>query len=323
MGRIHTEFTRTTGAIDPAKLSASNPPEAPFEGAFLAAAALGIPGAGPIFDSVDIGTVWTHGDSLVEGAPEKMRFGSDGHLGTFETEIEFFKNDEGRLARLATIFSAASFEEAEAKSYEVFSRAISMVSFVTDTPLEIKVWMVSNMTTMESRINAILKGRVKVLPAFGMRVSRPSSSMLAAYGDALAPASPILQVLSLFKILEAVSVTDVRDTRASPSMPVDRLVDHSIPLSEEKLSDDDLWSCQMLEPYFGMSYKEVYEGLRASLRDDLAHLIPSTRVYSTDCVYHFARCADAVPVLRHMARRLLSEEFLVSPEEIHAGPGGR
>ena len=161
MERTRIEFTRTRGLLSAASPAASPFPKPPFDGAFLAAAALGIPGDGPILDSVDVGTVWIQGDTLVVGAPEKMRFESEGHLGTFETELEFFENEKGRLARIAAIFPASTLDEAEPVAYEVFSRAVSTISFLTDTPIEIKLWMVTDMSTMESWINAILEaGRV-------------------------------------------------------------------------------------------------------------------------------------------------------------------
>ena len=65
----------------------------------------------------------------------------------------------------------------------------------------------------------------------------------------------------------------------------------------------------MFRPYFGLTFEEVKNSVEDTIRDAIAYLTPGREIRVADFFQDVVKCRNAVPVLRYMARELISEEL--------------
>jgi len=73
-------------------------------------------------------------------------------------------------------------------------------------------------------------------------------------------------------------------------------------------------------PYFGKKFGSIMEGLRPTLRNALAHLDPERAVLIADSYADTAKCYEAVPVLKFIAREMLDHEIATQMDELATAP---
>ena len=65
----------------------------------------------------------------------------------------------------------------------------------------------------------------------------------------------------------------------------------------------------MFTPYLGMTFSEVRESMKDTIRNGVAHLTPGQDNRVADYLDDLTACREVIPVLRYMAHVLIGQEL--------------
>ena len=82
-----------------------------------------------------------------------------------------------------------------------------------------------------------------------------------------------------------------------------------IPASRGDLADMTDWARENFTAYLGMSYTEIRDAVRKTIRDAVAHLTPGMDIRVADYAADTRACRAVAPVLRYVARELIRAEL--------------
>jgi len=266
-------------------------------------------------DSVSFEELKRSGDSLLEVAPDVTTLrlellAEPGDSATREMTVEV--NEHHRLRSITFEVEADSFESAVRETYNLVMPILSRWAFVHDVAITIAGVEVHELGTDARQWRLTMAGAVK-------RFSDPSASstpqdrrLLEAYREGLSSTEPLYQALSYFKVIEGVWSLRMQRRAAAvanggqpPREPGERVPLDSI----EFLHGGEAMYADAHRPYLGKKFTQVREQLRDSLRNSIAHLDFDRDPFGVDTHDDVVAAEQALPILRYMARILLSSEL--------------
>jgi hypothetical protein len=170
--------------------------------------------------------------------------------------------------------------------------------------------------TQIRQVGATMLGSVQRAPAWTGLMTKELGHLLATYRDGLNSNSPLYQALSFYKIIEGVAALNARREHAAvnaspvalrPTPPI--LTRKVIPADVAQVPDVTEWQRVVFTPYLGKTFAEVRTEVEGTIRNAVAHLTPGGDTLVADQFEDIDACRAVTPVLRYMARDLISEEL--------------
>lgn len=268
---------------------------------------LGVPGRTSAMDTLNFDTALAGGDSLLLGSHVKLGFDAAGVKGS----ADVIPNDQGRLAQVRASIEADNFENAERQIYNAVAPALSLIAFRADVALEVTGILTTERSTQIRRFGATMLGTFQPAPAHAGNLPIEVRPLLAAYREGSNSTAPMYQALSFCKIIESVKALSTRRGRhaARKGVAFDDPLLRTLPDDLAKLDDQHEWERVVFAPYLGKSYAGTREELNDTIRNAVAHLSPGRDIRSGDLFDDIEACRLATPVLRYIARALITDEL--------------
>ena len=221
--------------------------------------------------------------------------------------IELTTNAGHRLSAAIVRVKARDLLTAEETAYDTTAAFLSYLSYLTDVPLDITSYQVSEETTGVTKAVFGMLGRARTfrgLPNDGNVVTADGyRRMFAAYREGLNATNVFYQALTFSKAIEGcrrIQFTRKRSKWAPPPL--------CFPSTIEEVEVDEPFR-EFFQPFLGKKFTKVIEHFRPLIRNAIAHLDPFQEVLDIDRFKEINACENAVPVLRYMARRLIACEL--------------
>jgi len=269
---------------------------------------LGIPGLTSVTTSINLDESLVGGDSLLVGAGLELRLDSGtGVAGT----AQVIPNREGRLAQVRASIQADDFAAAERLIHNLVVPTLSLLAFHADVALETTGMLLTEHATQIKRFSTTMLGTFQPAPTPVGVLTPPLRLLLATYREGLNSNSPLYQALSFYKVLEHVKAlaTQQRRSAARAGQTVTDPIERRLPTDLADFPEHTEWEVEVFAGYLGKTYTEVRTALTDTIRNAVAHLTPGRDVRSADLLADIQACRDAVPVLRYIARALISDEL--------------
>lgn len=270
---------------------------------------LAVPGVNVNQESVDFDRLEERGDSLFEVEP------NDGDLvfnvGGQDTSDPAFLiagtvNDRNHLRTLSHEVQANGFSDAAAKSYDVMMPLLSRWAFEHDAPITVsgvELWELA--TDAQKWIHTFVGATKRFAPVTGY-VTDPVKHALGSYREGLSSSEPLYQALSFYKVSEMVFQLRAHARKAAGGSYRDPGERVPTALAEFLHPFDLQMYGNTFAPYLGKKFTAVRDELKSTLRNSIAHLDPDRDPFGADSYSDLARVEASIPVLRFMARVLLS-----------------
>lgn len=274
---------------------------------------LGVPGISSVSTAMDISQLLAAGDSLLEGDGLKIELQGAG--GCCQITATVLPNAQHRLAQVKLTVLAKDFADAERMALDHISAVLSRIAFQADTAIEISGIVVTEKATEIVHAAVTVIGSVQPAPTAAVEgwSTEQLRPFLAAYREGLNnPNAPLYQALSFYKILEGAPAFHKNRSRAAEkagTAPPPDPFDAVIPSDVSQLPADPL-NRDAFTPYLGMSFAEVTQQVKKTIRDGAAHLKPGMEeLRIADITEDIRACRAIVPVLRYMARSVIEGEL--------------
>jgi hypothetical protein len=271
---------------------------------------LGVPGVSGVARALDFDGMMAGGDSLLEGTGVQIELQSSD--GSSLSAARIIPNAHGRLAQVRLTVAAGDFSLAENEAFDAVMPTLSRIAFEADTPLEVTGILLTEQATQTRRFGATLVGAVQPAPELAGTTTPELRMFLAAYREGLNANSPLYQTLSFYKIIEGVATFHKNRVRAakkrSATEPADPLA-KQIPANREDLVGMTNWARDNFTPYLGLSFGEIRDAVKNTIRDAVAHITPGMDLRIADYAADIRACRAITPVLRYVARELICEEL--------------
>lgn len=281
---------------------------------------LGVPGAAMFTSDVDLTGFADSGSSLLR-LPENARHVKvtlAKEAGTDDDRIEtlFSANDTGQIARAQLRLDADNFADAEQVAYDVVMPILSWWSFSHDIAVDINGYSIVEEQSATVRVVLGLLGREKPLSGAAYLSKPQYRTVFAAYREGVGATNVFYQVLSFYKVIEG--TRDIRhkrrDAALAEGIPYRDPAGERFPSSIGDVPVPDGSGLEYLQPYLGKRFGWVIDHFREVARNAVAHLDPFGTSAILDKFEDFARCEQAVPVLKYIAREMLLNELRADPD---------
>lgn len=273
---------------------------------------LAIPGLDVVQEQVDFARPDADGDSLLlapEGAHE-IRIDLANSVESQAMVIHL--NEHRRLRSISLEIRAASFLDARRQGHDFVVPFLSKWSFLHDVAITTSGVRIEELATGTQSIEVTMLGAVKAFSDSGGESTPEHRVLLAAYREGISSAEPLWQALSLYKVAEGVWAIRAQRRKAmeEAGQPIYELSER-VPQDITNLghpSQHDVLSSS-LTPYAGKKFRAVFDNIRATLRNSIAHIDPDGDPLAQDSWEDIQRIHDAIPALRWMSRHLLEVEI--------------
>jgi len=277
---------------------------------------LAIPGINTSFEDANFPEILASGDSLIYVGTSKGQL----MYQIFEkqdspsplNQIEVGINDQGRMSFLKFKIEATSFNNAQAKSFDIVMPILSRWSYqhniaITTSALQI---IEENTSIAWYKLNVV--GAVKKFSDQEGASTQDGRILLAAYREGMSTAEPLYKALCMFRVIEGSYV--LRDRRRAESVSKgEKFIDPGEKIDLRQINITSPRSKLMLEKHLKQFEGKKFTNLRDTFRNDIrhaiAHLDPDGNPLAADNYRDIIKVTNAIPAMHHMARILLSEEL--------------
>ncbi len=278
------------------------------EGTYSVRLVFGVPGRQVFQDKLNFEEISQSGDSLLKLPPNaalmRMDLDGDGR----RAQIDMHPNTHGRLAYALMRVTAPNFGMAESFAFDLVSPMLSRLSFEHDVALDVVAHAVTEEATQSVRLNVGVIGRTKIMTTSSGTKSNPEIRMLMSpYRDGLGSTNVFFQVLSFYKVIEGIFLvrTERQSAARATGHPSVRHEHEHFPNTADAFPE---FRRVAFSKFLGKRFTTVRDDLRPLYRNAIAHLDPSQPVLVADRYADTASCLKSVPVLRYMARIMLTTE---------------
>ena len=281
-------------------------------GDYIVVYRLGVPGIQVASTEFEFGSLESTGDSLIEAHPNTTQFVVELKAtpdSPAEQKLTLGVNREHRLSSVVLRCRAENFESAAEQAHDIVMPFLSQLAFSHEVAITTTGREITEVATETRQISQITLGAVKGI-ALGVWASTPEQRrLLASYREGLSSSEPLYQALSFYKVVEGVlSMRGIEDAahrtrgetpnRASERIPQD--------ITSALHPSDSPLQREFFAPYLGRKFTDVRDELRESLRNHISHMDFGALSFSADSYANIIAVRRALPVLRYMARILLS-----------------
>jgi len=287
---------------------------------------LTVPSVDLFLSAADLGNLFEFGTSQLQLPPEEILIlDMQGEDADDKTQMHFLPNKQRLLSHVRLRVKCSSFEEADRVAHERVSTVLSYWSYLFDVGLQIGRFEIVEESTKAKKLSFGVVGRVK---AFNNdRPFQISSNeyrrLFAAYREGLTSGNVFYQALNFFKVVEGTLSLRKRLKRKGGS--TGKLDELFLPKELFPTNLDDLpversgavindITAIAFGKYLGKSFKDVRDDLREATRNAIAHLADFDSVLDSDRSDDISSCTRAVPVLRYLARTMLTNTLEAESE---------
>jgi hypothetical protein len=282
-------------------------------GAYRVTFVLGVPGFGEVKGNVNFDKLISEGTSLIR-APEGDSFILDVKLPRYEEVLEVLVgvNQQNFLQYLQIEVVAPDLEHAHQFAYEQLMPTISRWSFRHDVGISVNAAIVLELASGITDFHYTVVGQPREFSDLRGRVSPDHHALMAAYREGASTLEPSYQALSFYRVIEGCYLlrfrrreNSVRETGRFDD-PGERFPSD---YSSIDLGDDSERHQQKFEPHLNKKFTKVRDEIRGDVRNALAHLDINENPLVIDTWQDMYIINRTVPVLRYMARTLLTNEL--------------
>ncbi len=274
---------------------------------------LSVPGGNVYREKINLGN--EHGDSLLIFPNKKNTLEIlVNKIYKDDISVILSANEENRLAKVTLTFKAESIRHAEKTAYGIISSILSYLSYTNNVAIETAGFEVVEINTGTLKGTWGMIGNTKVL-MYSEDAGRIISDnnlqrLLSAYREGMNATNIFYQALSFSKVIEGCQKLrgiKIRDAKRAKKPVVNPSL--SIPANIEEIPDLDTREFDSFTPFLSQKFPEIKDHFRPIIRNAIAHLDPSQNILDIDRFEDVAKCTDAVPVLRYMARCYMTFEL--------------
>lgn len=301
---------------DPRSKMKRSPTGAPGE--YTVVFVLAVPGKDTYRWSLDAETFPNGGESLLLAQPglTALQVDIEGSGLPGNVAVVFRPNAAGMIANATATLTARDFATAERIAYDLVTPILSWLSFRYDVAIDLAGWLATEVTTGSFRVRAGVVGQGKLTDNSQFVTKSHYRTVMSAYREGLNATNVFYQVLCFYKVIEA--SRGLRASRKNARGAASREhKNESIPVDLEDLQLSWPDDSAPFAPYAGKRFGWVIDQLRPVMRNAIAHLDPtgkSGQSLSADKFDDVITSEGAVPVLKHMARIMLTNELRADPE---------
>jgi hypothetical protein len=266
------------------------------------------PGASVLTTSTHLDDLMKSGESHLSVPAEHIRIITDS-TSNITDGLLHTRPADGVISHATLRVQANSFREAEERAHALLSGTLSFLSVMSGAPIEVKAlrleeeateirqWTVTSIGGVVHKVtwNQLPDLNLTMLPE-GLRIA------FANFREGLNSFNVFYKFLCFFKVAKYCLDRIKHDARKQKTKP-------STPMMPTDLSGVEEEDAIHFRPYIGKSYAWLIEAFDPVLRDAIAHITPGLKSVSPDNLQDFSRCAEAVPVVRFIARDLLVQRF--------------
>jgi hypothetical protein len=230
---------------------------------------------------------------------------------TEKVESLFSTNSRGALATAQLRLLAPNFAEAQKVACNLILPMLSWWCYRYDVAIDIAGYEVVEEATDVVRYVVGLQGEEKflVLDASDARIASTPEyrALFAAYREAGNATNPFYQFLCYYRVTEGVNKLRARRREGG-------LAAHQTYREPPEVIPADLKVEQSLKeffaPYLGRKFTWILnERLGKIVRNAVAHLDPTSNDLVVDKFEDVAKCDNAIPVIKYIAREMLRNEL--------------
>lgn len=275
--------------------------------------ALAIPGVQVVQQEINFDGFIEQGDSLLAVADDvqELRVAVTDPADVVHT-VRVGVNAYHRLRDLHMTVTASDFQGAAKAAHDIVMSLLSRWAYLHDVAITTSGMQLTEVSTQVRRLDLPMIGSIKAFFDTEGETDAEHRDLLATYREGLSSTDPLWQALSFYKVAEG--VWGLRDLRRQAAK------DAGAPLRDhgERVPDDvttlghpsDLGGvADALRPYAGKKYRAVFDDVRTSLRNAIAHLDPDADPLVQDNWDDVQRVRQLLPGLRWMSRQLLAAEL--------------
>jgi hypothetical protein len=281
-------------------------------GDYIVVYRLGVPGVQAVNTDVKFGSLESTGDSLIQVHPDVTQIEVEFRLSPdvpTEHKLTLRVNREHRLSSVAFRCLAENFKDASVQAHDLVMPFLSQLAFSHEVAITTTGREIVEVATEARQLAQITVGAVKGM-ALSAWVSTPEQRrLLASYREGLSSCEPLYQALSFYKVIEGVlSMRGIEDAALrvrgeTLNREVERIPQDITTALHP--SDSSLQS-ESFAPFLGRKFTDVRDELRESLRNNISHMNFDELPFGADSYADVIAVQKALPVLRYMARVLLS-----------------
>ncbi|HUX11945.1 MAG TPA: methylamine utilization protein MauJ [Spirochaetia bacterium] len=281
-------------------------------GDYIVVYRLGVPGIQAASTEFHFGSLESTGDSLIEAHPDatqiviELKASPDTPA---DQKLTLGVNREHRLSSVVLRCQAENFEGAAEHAHDIVMPFLSQLAFSHEVAITTTGREIIEVATETRQMSQITVGAVKGI-ALGVWASTPEQRrLLASYREGLSSSEPLYQALSFYKVVEGVlSMRGIEDAahRArgeTPNRAFERIPQD---ITSALHPSDSPLQRESFAPYLGRKFADVRDELRESLRNHISHMDFGALSFGADSYADVVAVQRALPVLRYMARVLLS-----------------
>lgn len=283
-------------------------------GVYRATFILGVPGKQVFHSDIDLQKFLESGESLLV-EPRKRIVGATLINNREKVDVFFAPNADGVFARAQVTVNAETFQTARNTAIDLVMPILSSWSFVYDVALDVVGHAIVEEATGTINFSFGVVGQKKVFELPPISLSKPEyRAIFSAYREGAGALNVFYQFLCFFKVAEgAKRIRNQRRTNALTSGREFREPGgEQVPAAENDI-DVEPSEQQRFSSYLGMKFTRVLDELRGVLRNALAHLDPAKSLVA-DKADDIARCEQAIPVIRYIARVMVEHELEADPD---------
>ncbi|MCZ9884738.1 hypothetical protein NFJ07_23420 [Arthrobacter sp. B2a2-09] len=281
-------------------------------GDYIVVYRLGVPGVQTVSSEFNFGTLESTGDSLIEAPSDAAQLVVElmaaPDAPTSQT-LTLGVNREHRLSSVTVRCNAKNFEGAAALAHDLVMPILSQLAFNHEVAITTTGREILEIATEARQLSQIAVGAVKGMTS-GLWASTPEQRrLLSSYREGLSSSEPLYQALSFYKVIEGVLTmrtiedADLRARGETPNRESERIPQDITAVLHPY---DSVLLSEAFAPYLGRKFADVRDDLRESLRNNISHMDFSAAPFGADSYGDVMAVLRSLPVLRYMARTLLS-----------------
>ncbi|MDQ4214753.1 methylamine utilization protein MauJ [Microbacterium sp. ASV81] len=281
-------------------------------GEYLVIYRLGVPGINNVATEFNFGTLAAIGDSLIQAHPDAVA-GMVEFMASPDApadhKLELGVNAEHRLASVSVRCHAENFDDAAAYAHDLVMPFLSQLAFTHEVAITTTGREIIEVATEARQLSQTVAGAVKMTGSSLGVLTPEQRRLLASYREGLSASEPLYQVLSFFKVVEGVfsmrkrEDAEMRQRGETPDRESERIPED---MTAHLHPHDAALQLGAFTPYLGRKFTDVRDDLRDSLRNNIAHMDFNEDPFSADVYADLVTVLKGLPVLRYMARVMLS-----------------
>lgn len=286
------------------------------QGVYEATYILAIPGRNIAQTDINFEALLEEGDSLLRVPDEVSKIdiqisNNSDHENNI-AQIEVGINQFHRIKYVRFQVSAGSFNEASKAAHDIFMPILSRWSYQHNVPITTSAVELLELASESRKYDVVVLPATKDFGDMSGASSAEGRVLLAAFREGISTLEPLYQALCMFRVIEGCYTLRARRRRAqvesgSPFIdPGERLEIDQITVKNPRAQHN---AEAAFGPYAGKKFTKLRDDFKQNIRHAIAHLDLEGDPLAADNYDDLLKVKQALPVMHHMARTLLTAEL--------------